>query len=93
MNAKGSVWIKTDGTRQVVKPKNGKDFKLEELQGFVGGLIELVYLNNKRVMVVNEEGLVYDLPFNELASDCCQVAGVDTLIFGDVLVCDSKLIK
>lgn len=52
--------IKTDGTRQAVQPANGTDFKLEEMQAIVGGDIELVFLNETEIMVVNEEGKIND---------------------------------
>ena len=51
-----------------------KPFKLEELQKLVGGLIEVVphaieNMGLKKLMVVNEEGLILDLPYNEQASN------------------------
>lgn len=45
---------KTDGTVVEAKPKNGKDFKLEELQAIVGGYIEVLPINNKEVLVCDE---------------------------------------
>jgi hypothetical protein len=83
-------WIKTDGTVVEVKPSKGKHFNLQELQKFVGGYIELVYLPNNRIMVVNEEGKVDGLPVNERATN---MITFDDVIVGDVLVCDSKIIK
>ena len=38
------IHITTDNAVQVVPPKNGEDYSLEELQGFVGGYIEIVRL-------------------------------------------------
>ena len=51
-----------------------KPFKLEELQKLVGGLIEVVphaieNMGLKKLMVVNEEGLILDLPYNEQATN------------------------
>jgi hypothetical protein len=82
--------IKADGTISEVVPHNQKTFSLEELQGFVHGYIELVHVpsDRKAVMVVNEEGLVYDLPLNHAAS---QLA--DQRIVGDALVCLRKEIQ
>jgi len=54
---------------------------LEECQKAVGGLIEAVYLDDGRLMYVNEEGLRKGLPFNAMASD---LAGRP--IVGDVIV-------
>ena len=49
--------VKTTGEKHKVSPKNGKDYKLKELQDIVDGYIEIVYLQNNKIMVVNEEGL------------------------------------
>ncbi|QDP63905.1 MAG: hypothetical protein Unbinned3992contig1000_19 [Prokaryotic dsDNA virus sp.] len=54
---------------------------LEECQQAVGGLIEAVYLDDGRLMYVNENGLIVGLPVNEMAS---QIAGRH--IVGDVVI-------
>ena len=41
---------------------------LEKTQELVGGLVELITLNNGDQMLVNEEGLLKDLPENEQAT-------------------------
>jgi hypothetical protein len=66
--------IKTDGQIVPVEPKNGKDFKLEELQRIVGGYIQLFYLANEsgEVMVMNEEGKIEGLPLNEKATELAE---------------------
>lgn len=48
--------IKADGTRTEIQPKNGTDFKLEELQEYVDGYIEIVNLRNGEILVINEDG-------------------------------------
>ena len=48
--------IKADGTRTEIQPKNGTDFKLEELQAYVDGYIEIVNLRNGEILVINEDG-------------------------------------
>ena len=88
-----AIVIKADGTRKEVQPKNGTDFSLEELKGFVGGFIEIVWLGDGRIMVVNEEGKLIGLPLNEAASLIYIHSGrIDTII-GDVLVCDESEVK
>lgn len=77
--------IKQDGTIEYPEPKDGKKFSLEELQGFVGGYIELVRVTTKQVMYVNEEGRLRGLRYNAMASI---IAG--QLILGDVIVLDKK---
>ena len=80
--------IKADGQRQKVEPKNGEKFKLEELQGYVDGYIEAIFLDDDTVMVVNEEGKLLGLPYNQLASiKFLQAKGYHEPIVGDVLVC------
>lgn len=81
-------YLKTEGVVVDVHPKNGNDYALDELQGFVGGLIEIVYLPDGLLMVVNEEGLILGLPFNINASI---LAGHP--IVGNALVCRSDEVK
>lgn len=81
-------WIKTNGETIDVQPKNGTDYSLDELQGFVGGYIEIIGIDAKSIMVVNEEGRLNNLPVNEHASFLARMS-----IVGDVLVCLSKELK
>ena len=81
-------WIKTNGETIEVHPKNGVDFSLEELQGFVGGFIEIVRVDDDRIMVVNEEGKLNELPVNGIATYMAR-----ELIVGDVLVCKADEVK
>lgn len=87
--------IKTNGVEQEIKPKNGRDFKLAELQSFVGGYIEIVDLDKGMIMVVNEEGLLSGLPLNEKATSIAREVYPDSDMFivGDVLVCKDKEVK
>ena len=84
----------TDGSEKEVSPKNGSDFSLEELQGVVGGYIQILYLDNGELMIVNEEGKLDGLPFNKKATDYVVNDGkyIDVIV-GNVLVCDSKEVK
>jgi hypothetical protein len=84
------VWIKADGTTEVVYPA-AKTWSLEEMQAKVGGFIEIVGRNNLAdgyVMIVNEEGRLTGLPENQKASI---MAGQP--IVGDVLVTARELVK
>lgn len=58
------IIVKTDNTYQITDI----DDKLETMQKIVGGYIELVRIAYPLFMVVNEEGLIRDLPNNKLAS-------------------------
>lgn len=86
--------IKANGLQLDVDPKNGKKFELEELQGYVNGYIEAIFLDDDTVMVVNEEGKLLGLPYNQLASiKFLQEKGYHEPIVGDVLVCKRNQIK
>lgn len=87
--------IKTDGTCQPVQPANRTDFTLEEMQAIVGGDIELVYLNDTEIMVVNEEGKIDNLDDNRAATLVFRknYPDSDDYIVGDVLVCDNEQIR
>lgn len=78
-----------------VEPQNGTDFQLNELKKIVGGYIEIVYLSDKQIMVVNEEGKLIGLPFNILATEAYRMATQpnNETIVGDVLICDVGQVK
>ena len=63
-----AAFIKTNGEITNVTPKNGTDYKYEELKEFVGGYIEIVKINDHKIMVCNEEGKLNNLPVNHIAS-------------------------
>lgn len=82
--------IKTNGETQEVNPKNGKEFSLEELQGFVGGYVEKLNVNGKKVkqIIMNEEGLLMKLEPNLIVTELLSLEfgrEVKTIV-GDVLV-------
>lgn len=86
---------KTTGEIVEVKPENGSDFSLEELQSFVDGYIEIAYLDSERVIVINEEGKIKNLPYNENATaeyNRVMRCRAD-YIAGDALICKHNQIK
>lgn len=92
-----AIIIKTTGETIEVKPKNGTDFQLEELQEVVGGYIQIlpIYRTGK-VMVVNEEGRLEHLPWNGKATTYAKQNNAifpNDYIVGNVLVCEQKQIK
>jgi len=69
--------------------KNDKQLDLKEMQKIVGGLIQVhpekVKINNKNFeVIVNEEGWVNELPFNQMLSEMfdIEVAGTAILLEG-----------
>ena len=70
------------------RPRNGKKFALDELQGLIGGYIEMVRIPGdagRRVFFVDEEGRLKHLRPNVRAS---HLAG--QLLVGNALLCSPK---
>lgn len=87
-----AILIKTDGTENIVQPKNGRDFKLEEAQKYVDGYVEVVNLRNGTILIVNEEGKFTKGPnrkATEIALEHNAIFPFD-YIAGDVLLCNEK---
>ena len=72
--------IYANGEQTAVSPSNGT-FSLNELQTYVEGFIEIVPIDDARMAIVNDEGLLKKMPMNPVAS---QVAG--RLLVGPVLI-------
>lgn len=88
-NGSMATLIRANGQTEIVRPKNNKKFSLEELQGFVGGYIEVVNTNGKTVMYVDEEGKLKGKPINSVATRLMHQSYVD---MGDCVVGDALLI-
>lgn len=76
-----------------ITPDNGQDFTLEELQGHVGGLIEIVEIPNGHILVVNEEFIINELPFNPVGTSLARATNPEAYICGDVVLCASEMVK
>ncbi len=80
-----------DGTIEVHWSNDMKRHELSELQGWVGGLVELVRGTRTGVDVwVNEEGLIDGLPLNYPGSLAAQKLGArfDGILSGPVVITD-----
>lgn len=82
------MWLKADTTVEAIRPDNGTDFSCRELQGYVGGYIEIVRLPNNYILVVDEEGRLKNKKLNKKATE---LAGQP--IVGDVVLCKSKMVR
>lgn len=78
--------IKPDGATSQVLPASGESFTLKELQGFVGGYIQVIRVGSA-LYVLNEEGKLLGLPANVPATHRAH----DFLFEGDYL-CGNVLI-
>lgn len=84
--------LKATGESVEVHPK-GTRFTLEELQGLVGGTIDMVYLPTGEIMVINDNGKCEEQDRNEAATQIwCAAYPIeqypynnDQLIVGDVV--------
>lgn len=80
--------VKATGEVTRVHPKDGAVFSLEELQGFVGGYIEMVYLNNGYLAICDEEGKLKGYDINWRATMTAKEMGWivnDDVLVGNVL--------
>lgn len=84
------VKINHNGETEIVV-FNNEFASLKELQEIVNGHIEFVYLPNKMLLVVNEEGKLNDLPVNKIAT-CFVAPVINDFIVGNVLLINSKYI-
>lgn len=77
-----------------VEPKNGNDFKLEELWELIGGYVQIVRLRNNEIMIVDEDGLPKGLPIN---GEACRYVEAHCdyghLIVGTALICESREVE
>lgn len=91
--SKSAYFISTDARTPddlVMAIPNGgaKYFTLEEIQAYVGGLVEYVPTDRQGiVLIVNEEGLIHGLPLNPIASNM-----VRRKIVGNVLISTLRML-
>lgn len=86
--------LRTNGLVEDIEPKNGNDFSLDELRAIVEGYIEVVSLNNGFILVLNEEGKLQGLPFNEVATNVLvRYRGAGDYIVGTALLCRKEEVK
>lgn len=77
-----------------VMPQKGKHFSLKEMQEIVGGYIEILDLRNGKIIILNEEGKLENLPYNLEATVMYRSAYLTSdFIVGDVLVCNKNQIR
>lgn len=80
---KVATLLKADGTVETFLPSKGKRLSLEEVQGLVGGFVERLKVpaSGGSVLLVDEEGILKELPLNPQASELVQRP-----IYGDALL-------
>lgn len=80
--------INADGHMKMVSPNNGRKFTLQECREAVNGVIDIIKLESLGVyLVINDEGLLLDLPVNKRATLFYQQEfNSPDQIHGDVLI-------
>lgn len=77
--------VRTNGTIEDVSVNQTMDYK--QMQGYVGGCIEAITLDNNFIMWCNEEGKLNGLPLNATATRIFHdIFGPQDVIVGDVLI-------
>ena len=87
--------IRANGTWEEYLPRDGKRYKLEELKAAIGGgLVEVMHLEDGRLMVGDDEAKLKGFMPNEAASALYLVGreSFGDFIAGDVLVCEDWMI-
>ena len=89
------IIIRANGTRDRVIPDHSGFYSIEELQDFVGGFIETVHLAHDKdhVLIVNEEGKLFNLPFNKDATIVAKLNDNPFEIVGDAFYCKKDRIE
>ena len=88
--AAGILFLADGGIKEIIF--EGLHVTLEEMQKCVGGYVEFVHLEDDLVLVVNEEGLINNLPHNEIATKILSLEGKANIV-GDVLLIGTNFIK
>jgi len=71
--------------KHIIKIESAKDLfgrklTLENLQKAVGGDIELFFVDSRTLMIINQEGLLFKLPKNRMASRIANQLIVGTVV-------------
>ena len=86
--------IYTDKEAEDYTPENGKTFALTEMQEIVGGYFEIVWLNDGRIIVIDEEGKSKNKAVNIPATNILRRDHFTTdYIVGTAIVCDADMVE
>lgn len=85
-----AVIVTPSGSMRNLMPMNGKKFSLFELQQYVGGYIEIVYLKKDKILVVDEEGKLKGKPINRIATGWLNADGIIDYVAGTAILMDSN---
>ena len=90
---KSAKIIYTDKEAEDYTPKNGKTFELDEMYGIVEGYIDIIRLNDGRVIIVDSQGKALNKAVNIPATNILRRDHYTTdYIVGTAIVCDADMI-
>ena len=90
--------LKVSGEVMEIEPKNGTDFKLDELYKHLQcSLVEVINLNQDDIMIVDDEGKftsnnVVNVNATKLAQENQAIIFWDYIV-GNAIVCNRKMIR
>ena len=91
---KSAKIIYTDKEAEDYTPKNGKTFGKTEMCGIVEGFIDIIRLNDGRVIIVDEEGKSKNKAVNIPATNILRRDHFTTdYIVGTAIVCDADMVE
>lgn len=94
LDPKKAYYLSDEGDVSVIEPANGTDFQLDEVQPLVDGYIEVISLNDKQIMILNDEGK-FTKPRNQLATDIAWHNGAihsRDYICGNAIICPQEML-
>lgn len=94
LSTKAYLITEKDEVREI-SPKNGKYFNLVEAQKLVDGYIEVVYLTDEQIMIINEDGK-YGKGENRKATEIAhkhKAIMYFDFIAGDAILCPSSMLR
>jgi hypothetical protein len=91
---KPSLLITAKDELKHTPPANGKAYTLEEMQGLVGGYVQILETPLGHLMVMDEEGKFKKKPYNMAATTIMRsVLGRGDYVAGDVIYCDRSMVE
>lgn len=91
-----AILIHPDGAKFEVKPDNGKHFTLDELYKHCDcSMVQVIYLEDGRLMYLDEEGKFKEHYRNADATVLLHKAGgmMDDYIAGNALICEESEVR
>ena len=93
-----ALLIRANGEATFITPKNGKDFKLDELYKHIGcDCIEIVYpmSGENNIIILDEEGKLKNKRINVAATELWFNDNTEPFDFivGDVIFCRTEMVK